>query len=99
MNPLNDHPAARRALYQVQFVVAGVLLLLGVGYGAAGNELPQWYAITSTVTAALWSYLGITAASNLGILPTHHRRSIDDIYGAFKKPRRKSPAHHLEDLP
>lgn len=64
MNPLNAYPRVRKALYTLQFIVSGILLLLGIGYGAAGNELPQWYAVTSAVAAALWSYLGITAANN-----------------------------------
>lgn len=64
MNPLNEYPAIRKALYTVQFVVSGVLLLIGVGYGATGADIPQWYTVASVVTAALWSYLGLTAASN-----------------------------------
>lgn len=61
---LSDYPRVRKALYTVQFVVSGVLLLLGVGYGAAEAGLPEWYGVVSAVAAALWTYLGITAASN-----------------------------------
>lgn len=64
MNPLDQYPRARRVLYLIQFVVAGLILLGGVGFAAAGADLPTWFTVTSTVTAALWSYLGLTAAAN-----------------------------------
>ena len=64
MNPLNDYPSIRKILYTIQFVISGALLLTAVGFGAAQAELPGWYAITAAVTSALWTYLGITAASN-----------------------------------
>ena len=64
MNPLNDFPAARRFFYYTQFVVAGLVLLVGIGYGAAEAALPVWYVVTSAVTQGLWSYLGLTAAKN-----------------------------------
>lgn len=61
---LSDYPRLRKALYLVQFVVSGALLLIAVGFGAAQEELPKWYAITTAVTTALWTYLGLTAATN-----------------------------------
>lgn len=62
---LSDYPRVRKALYLIQFAVSGVLLLIAVGYGAAQESLPRWYAITTAVATALWTYLGITAASNV----------------------------------
>lgn len=64
MNPLSSYPRVRRALYLVQFVVAGALLLIGVGFGAAQSALPTWYAVASAVASALWTYLGLQAAAN-----------------------------------
>lgn len=64
MNPLNDHPNLRRWCYYFQFVVSGLVLLTGIGYAAAGAELPSWYIVTAAVTSGLWSYLGLTAAQN-----------------------------------
>lgn len=64
MNPLNDHPGARKVAYYVQFVVAGLVLLVGVGFDAADAALPTWYIVTAAVTSGLWSYLGLTAAAN-----------------------------------
>lgn len=64
MNPLDSYPAVRRVLYLIQFVVAGAVLLIGVGYAAAGAALPTWYAVVAAVTSGLWSYLGLTAAGN-----------------------------------
>lgn len=65
MNPLTDHPGVRKYAYYTQFVVAGLVLLVGVGYGAAGETLPTWYAVTAAVTSGLWSYLGLTASQNV----------------------------------
>lgn len=65
MNPLNDYPRARRFFYYTQFVVAGVLLLIGIGYGAANAAVPAWYVVTAAVTQGLWSYLGLTAGQNV----------------------------------
>lgn len=65
MNPLNDYPGARRVAYYVQFVVAGLVLLTGIGYAAADAALPVWYVVTAAVTSGLWSYLGLTAAQNV----------------------------------
>lgn len=74
MNPLDAYPAVRRALYLVQFIAAGLILLIGVGYGAAGVDLPTWYIVVSAVASGLWSYLGLTAAGNT---PVGRRRRDD----------------------
>lgn len=65
MNPLDDFPAARRFFYYTQFVVAGLILLVGIGFSAAAATLPVWYVVTSAVTQGLWSYLGLTAAKHV----------------------------------
>lgn len=65
MNPLSDFPSARRFFYYTQFVVAGLILLIGIGYGAAEANLPTWYVVFAAVTQGLWSYLGLTAAQNV----------------------------------
>lgn len=65
MNPLNDYPALRRVAYYIQFVVAGLVLLTGIGYATAGAALPGWYVVTAAVTSGAWSYLGLTAAQNV----------------------------------
>jgi hypothetical protein len=64
MNPLNDHPQARKIAYYAQFVIGGVLLLLGVGFAAAQVEFPVWYNVATAVFAAAGTYLGLTAAQN-----------------------------------
>lgn len=75
MNPLNAHPRARRIAYYVQFVVAGLVLLIGVGYAAAETGLPTWYVVTAAVTSGLWSYLGLTAAANTPV--ARRRRPVE----------------------
>jgi hypothetical protein len=64
MNPLDQYPEARKIAYYVQFVVAGILLLLGLGFAAAQMDLPTWYNVATAVTTGLWTYLGLTAAKN-----------------------------------
>lgn len=72
MNPLESYPRIRKAAYITQFIVAGLVLLTGIGYGAAGVELPTWYVVVAAVTSGAWSYLGLTAASNTYV-PQHRR--------------------------
>lgn len=65
MNPLADSPQIRKALYTIQYVVSGVMLLLGVAWATLPDtSVPQWYITTSAVLSALWAYTGITAAAN-----------------------------------
>lgn len=64
MNPLDNHPRARQIAYYVQFVVAGAVLLTGIGYSAADAALPTWYVVVAAVTSGAWSYLGLTAAKH-----------------------------------
>jgi hypothetical protein len=68
MNPLEDHPEIRRALYIIQWVVTGVMGVLGIilsvnGDGVTG--LPQWYLVTGLVLNFVWTYTGITAGVNV----------------------------------
>jgi len=65
MNPLGNYPEIRKALYTIQYVVSGLMLLIGVGYGATATPLPSWYAVASAVLSVLWAYTGITASSNI----------------------------------
>lgn len=68
MNPLDQYPAVRSALYLVQWVVNGVLSIAGVVFAAQGtnlDKLPEWYVLTLAVTPALWTYLGLTAQKNV----------------------------------
>lgn len=67
MNPLNEYPQIRKALYLVQWVVNGVLTIAGVVFVTMGTDLdhlPTWYVLTLAVAPALWTYLGLTAQSN-----------------------------------
>lgn len=67
MNPLDQYPQIRQALYLVQWVVNGVLTIAGVVFVTLGTDLdnlPAWYVLTLAVAPALWTYLGITAQSN-----------------------------------
>lgn len=68
MNPLDQYPAVRWALYMLQWVVNGVLVIAGVvlaTLGTALDDLPRWYVLSLAVSPALWTYLGLTAQSNV----------------------------------
>lgn len=68
MNPLDRYPAARSALYMLQWVVNGVLTIAGVVFVATDtglDQLPSWYVVALAVAPALWTYLGLTAQQNV----------------------------------
>lgn len=72
MNPLNDYPAARLWLYRVQWVLNGVIAVLGAYFAVtqtAIDDLPQWYVVTLAVLPVLWTYLGVQAAANTPTVP------------------------------
>lgn len=65
MNPLEQYPEVRKALYTVQWVVSGVMLILGVVWASLPDVgVPDWYVVLSAALSALWAYTGLTAASN-----------------------------------
>ncbi len=68
MNPLDSYPAARKALYAVQWFVNGVLVVAGAVFlvqQTAVEDLPRWYVLAGAIGPVLWSYLGITAQTNV----------------------------------
>lgn len=68
MNPLDQYPQIRKALYLVQWLVNGVLTIAGVVFltqGTTPEDLPQWYILTLAIAPVLWTYLGITAQANV----------------------------------
>lgn len=67
MNPLDQYPAVRSALYMLQWVANGVLVIAGVVFTSLGtslDELPRWYVLSLAIAPVLWTYLGLTAQSN-----------------------------------
>ena len=64
MNPLDQYPGIRRALYFVQWVVNGVLGVIGVVLAILGDS-PLWYVITAAAFNFVWSYAGVTAQTNV----------------------------------
>lgn len=68
MNPLDRYPSVRAALYMLQWVVNGVLLIAGIVFATIGtslDNLPQWYVLALAIGPALWTYLGLTAQTNV----------------------------------
>ena len=49
-------------LYVAQFIIAGIILLIGVGFASACMNFSAWYVLTSAVVSALCSYRGLENA-------------------------------------
>lgn len=68
-NPLDKHPKVREALLLVQWIVTGVMGIVGVVLlalaGGNPEELPAWYLIAVVATQFAWTYLGFTAQNNV----------------------------------
>lgn len=67
-NPLNKYPKIREYLYLLQWVVNGVLAVAAVVFLVQGTDLddvPKWYAYAVAIGPVLWTYLGITAQTNV----------------------------------
>lgn len=64
MNPLDQYPAVRKALYVVQWLVNLVLGTVGVVLVALGDS-PLWFVITGAALNFVWTYTGITASGNV----------------------------------
>lgn len=63
-NPLDDYPQIRKVLYVVQWIVNGVLGVIGVVL-VARNESPLWFVITTAAFNFVWTYTGATASGNI----------------------------------
>jgi 4-hydroxybenzoate polyprenyltransferase len=64
VNPLDQYPKLRKALYLAQWVLNGVTGVLGIVFTAQGDT-PEWYVLTVAVLAFVWTYAGITAQTNV----------------------------------
>jgi hypothetical protein len=69
VNPLEQYPGVRKALYTVQWIVNGVLGILGVVYTARGDS-PAWLVLVAAVFNFVWAYTGLTASANVPESPT-----------------------------
>lgn len=63
MNPLDQYPSVRRALYLLQWITTGATGVLGVIF-ATQQDVPQWYTIAVAALAFVWTYTGLTAQAN-----------------------------------
>jgi hypothetical protein len=63
MNPLDQYPSVRKALYLIQWLANGVVGVLGIVFTTQGQS-PAWYVLTVACLAFVWTYTGITAQSN-----------------------------------
>lgn len=63
MNPLDQYPGARKALYIIQWIVNLVLGVVAIILTALGKS-PEWFVLTGAAFNFVWTYTGITAQAN-----------------------------------
>lgn len=72
MNPLEQYPKIRSALYFVQWAVNGLLAVAGAIFVARQtplDQLPEWYVLACAIGPVVWAYLGMTAQRNVNTGP------------------------------
>lgn len=73
VNPLDSLPQVRKVLYVVQWIVTGVQAVLAAYFGALSDRpldrWPEWFVVSLAVAPVLWTYLGITASTNVSRSP------------------------------
>lgn len=63
MNPLDNYPGARKALYLLQWVVNLALGITALVL-TTQSQSPEWFVLTGAVFNFVWTYTGITAQTN-----------------------------------
>ena len=65
MNPLEQYPAVRKVLYIVQWLTNLVMGVLGIVFlNDTAPGVPQEFTVVGLVLAFVWTYTGLTAATN-----------------------------------
>ncbi len=65
--PFDGNPTFRKVTYKAQWVINGVLVLLGAYFTATEPSIvdfPKWFLTISAVAPVLWAYLGVQADAN-----------------------------------
>lgn len=65
---LSDYPQVRKILYLVQWLYNGVLVLAGAVLTVQQKNVEdawQWYLYAAALGPVLWTYLGMTAQTNV----------------------------------
>jgi hypothetical protein len=65
MNPLNDHPKARRIAYQVFWTVSLAVGASNIGFQSADVEVPVWVTVALSVLPFVGAGIGYTAQANV----------------------------------
>lgn len=63
-NPLDSRPQLRERLYLVQWLVNLIVGVAGIVLTALGLA-PSWFTIAVSALSFVWTYLGLTASSNV----------------------------------
>ena len=74
MNPLNNHPRARKITYTAFWIIGLAIGATQVGYAAADLGQPVWLTVALAVFAFVAAGVGYTASTNTDVQP---RRAAD----------------------
>lgn len=64
VNPLDEKPQIRKALYLAQWICNGLIGAYSIVILAQSDTPPKWFTIVVAVLGFLWTYTGITAQGN-----------------------------------
>lgn len=65
MNPLDQYPGVRKALYLIQWITSGIMGVLGIVFlNDSEPGVPSQYTLAGLILAFVWTYTGITAQTN-----------------------------------
>lgn len=66
MNPLEQYPGVRKALYTLQWIANGVMGVLGIVFLNDDKDgVPQLFTLAGLILAFVWTYAGLTASANV----------------------------------
>jgi hypothetical protein len=75
VNPLNDHPKARRIAYQVFWTVSLAVGATQVGIHSADVPTPTWLTVALSVLPFVGAGIGYTAQANVTDYDARHDKA------------------------
>lgn len=65
MNPLDQYPGVRKALYLIQWIANGIMGVLGIVFlNDSEPGVPSQFTLAGLILAFVWTFTGITAQTN-----------------------------------
>ena len=75
MNPLNDHPRARRIAYQGFWTISLAVGAVNVGFQSADVSTPTWVTVALSVLPFVGAGIGYTAQANVTEYDPRHDKN------------------------